>query len=113
MPQASIANRSRYGVALITPDQLRSHGTILNVLKQIAASIDGSIASGRVARFEHVYDIDHVLRFAEFADLVEHDPELTNLKKQIQTMMSDINLMNLTYMLIKAKAVQQHVELLQ
>jgi hypothetical protein len=53
MQQALIANSSRHGVNQITPNELKTHGAILNILKQTAASIGGGIVSGRVVDFEH------------------------------------------------------------
>jgi hypothetical protein len=74
MQQALIANSSRHGVNQITPNELKTHGAILNILRQTAASIGGGIVSGSVVDFEHEYDGEHVLSLDEFAALITHEP---------------------------------------
>jgi hypothetical protein len=76
MQQALIANSSCHGVNQITPNELKTHGAILYILKQTAASIGGGIVSSRIAYFEHEYDGEHVLSFDAFAALITHEPDL-------------------------------------
>ena len=108
MQQALIANSSRHGVNQITPNELKTHGAILNILKQTAASIGGGIVSGRVVDFEHEYDGEHVL-FDEFAALITHEPDLKTQYKLMDGMNSDIQLMKTTPLLAEAKADEQRL----
>jgi hypothetical protein len=107
MPQALIAISSRHGVNQITPNELKTHGAILYILKQTAASIGGSIVSGRVVDFEHAYDGEHVLSLDAFAALIRHDPDLKTQYKLMESMNTDIQLMKTKHMLAKAKAEEQ------
>jgi hypothetical protein len=107
MPQALIANSSYHGVNQITQNELKTHGAILNILKQIAASIGGSIVSGRVVDFEHEYDGEHVLSLDAFAALIRHEPDLKTQYNLMESMNSDIQLMKTKRLLAKAKAEEQ------
>ena len=109
MPQALIANSSRHGVNQITPNELKTHGAILNVLKQTAASIGGGIVSGRIVDFEHEYDGEHVLSPDAFAALIEHEPDLKTQYKLMESMNSDIQLMKTKRLLAEAKAEEQMI----
>ena len=93
MQQALIANSSRHGVNQITPNELKTHGAILNVLKQTAASIGGGIVSGRIVDFEHKYDGELVLSPDAFAALIEHEPDLKTQYKLMESTNADIQLM--------------------
>jgi hypothetical protein len=89
MPQALIANSSCHGVnqiTPITPNELKTRGAILYILKQTAASIGGGIVSGRVVDFEHEYDCEHVLSFDAFTALIEHEPYLKTQYKLMESM---------------------------
>jgi hypothetical protein len=108
MQQALIANSSRHGVNQITPNELKTHGAILNILEQTAASISGGIVSGRVVDFEHEYDGEHVLSLA-FAALIRHDPDLKTQYKLMESMNSDIQLMKTKRLLAEAKAEEQMI----
>jgi hypothetical protein len=107
MLQALIANSSRHCVNQITPNELKTHGAILYILKQTAASIGGSIVSGRVVDFEHAYDGEHVLSLDAFAALIRHDPDLKTQYKLMESMNTDIQLMQTQRLLAKAKAEEQ------
>jgi hypothetical protein len=107
MPQALIANSSCHGVNQITLYELKTHGAILYILKQTAASIGGSIVSGRVLDFEHAYDGEHVLSLDAFAALITHDPDLKTQYKLMESMNTDIQLMKTKRLLAKAKAEEQ------
>jgi hypothetical protein len=109
MPQALIANSSCHGVNQITSNELKTHGAILNILKQTAASISGCIVSGRVVDFEHEYDGEHVLSFDAFAALITHEPYLKTQYKLMESMNSDIQLMKTKRLLAEAKAEEQMV----
>jgi hypothetical protein len=107
MQQALIANSSRHGVNQITPNELKTHGAILNILKQTAASFGGGIVSGRVVDFEHEYDGEHVLLLDEFAALITREPDLKTQYKLMESMNSDIQLMKTKRLLAEAKAEEQ------
>ena len=109
MQQALIANSSRHGVNQITPNELKTHGAILNILKQTAASIGGGIVSGRVVDFEHEYDGEHVLSLDAFAALITHEPDLKTQYKLMESMNSDIQLMKTKRLLAEAKAEEQMI----
>jgi hypothetical protein len=85
---------------------LKTHGEILYILKQTAASI-GGIVAGRVVDFEHEYDGEHVLSFDAFAALITHEPNLKTQYKLMESMNSDIQLMKTKRLLAKAKAEEQ------
>jgi ornithine carbamoyltransferase len=103
MPQALIANSSRHCVNQITPNELRPHGAILNILKQTAASIGGGIVSGRVADFEHEYDGEHVLSPNAFAALITHEQDLKTQYKLMESMNADMQLMKTKRLLAEAR----------
>jgi pyruvate-formate lyase len=107
MLQALIANSSCHCVSQITQNELKTHGAILNVLKQIAASIGGGIVSGRVVDFEHEYDGEHVLSFDAFAALITHEPDLKTQYKLMESMNTCIQLMKTKRLLAEAKAEEQ------
>jgi hypothetical protein len=109
MQQALIANSSRHGVNQITQNEFKTHGAILNVLKQTAASIGGGIVSGRVVDFEHEYDGEHVLSLDEFAALITHEPDLKTQYKLMESMNSDIRLMKTKRLLAEIKAEEQMI----
>jgi hypothetical protein len=109
MQQALIANSSRHGVNQITQNELKTHGAILNILKQTAASIGGGIVSGRVVDFEHEYDGEHVLLLYAFAALITHEPDLKTQYKLMESMNADIQLMKTKRLLAEAKAEEQMI----
>ena len=109
MQQTLIANSSRHGVNQITPNELKTHGAILNVLKQTATSIGGGIVSGRVVDFEHEYGGEHVLSLDAFAALITHEPDLKTQYKLMEGMNSDIQLMKTKHLLAEAKAEEQRL----
>jgi hypothetical protein len=113
MQQALTSNSSRHGVNQITPNELKTHGSILNILKQTAASIGGGIGggivSGRIVDFEHEYDGEHVLSPDAFAVLIEHEPDLKTQYKLMESMNTDIQLMKTKRLLAEAKAKEQMI----
>jgi hypothetical protein len=109
MQQALIANSSRHCVNQITQNELKTHGAILNVLKQTAASICCGIVSGRVVDFQHEYDGEHVLLLDAFAALITHEPDLKTQYKLMESMNADIQLMKTKRLLAEAKAEEQMI----
>jgi hypothetical protein len=109
MQQALIANSFRHGVNQITPNELKTHGAILNILKQTAASIGGGIVLGRVVDLRHEYDGKHVLSPDAFAALITHEPDLKTQYKLMENINSDIQLMKTKSLLAEAKAEEQMI----
>jgi hypothetical protein len=67
---------------------LKTHGSILPYLKQIAAALTGGggAVTGLVVCFEHYHDGGYVLSLDEFADRVHSEPDMKSQKKVMQNM---------------------------